>query len=194
MRVFEIGRVINQDGVENEHLAGVAIGMEYKNIAEMVTALFAHLGIGIKYQLQQSGLDILHPKNQAQIILNNKVIGSIGIIHPQVMTNAVGFEVNLSAIDFEAVPHMKAPVLSKFPKTEFDFTFVWDRAYSELEAIWDKFSHPLVTKYCLSGVYENKFTLKFTVSSLEKTLDKAEINKIHQEIVDFATKNSVHLG
>ena len=194
VRVFEIGRVINQDGVENEHLAGVAIGMEYKNIAEMVTALFAHLGIGIKYQLQQSGLDILHPKNQAQIILNNKVIGSIGIIHPQVMTNAVGFEVNLSAIDFEAVPHMKAPVLSKFPKTEFDFTFVWDRAYSELEVIWDKFSHPLVTKYCLSGVYENKFTLKFTVSSLEKTLDKAEINKIHQEIVDFATKNSVHLG
>jgi len=29
---------------------------------------------------------------------------------------------------------------------------------------------------------------------MEKTLDKAEINKIHQEIVDFAAKNSVHLG
>ena len=194
VRVFEIGRVIEEDGVETEHLAGVAVGMDYKKVAEMLTALFAHVGTPVKYRLQQTNLNILHPKNQAQIMLGEKVIGVIGIVHPQVMANAVGFEVNLSAIDFNNVPQVKAPILSKFPKTEFDFTFVWDKPYAELEAIWNRFSHPLVTKYCLSGVYENKFTLTFTVSSLEKTLDKAEINKIHQEIVDFAAKNSVHLG
>ena len=194
VRVFEIGRVIEEDGVETEHLAGVAVGMDYKKVAEMLTALFAHVGTPVKYRLQQTNLNILHPKNQAQIMLGEKVIGVIGIVHPQVMANAVGFEVNLSAIDFNNVPQVKAPILSKFPKTEFDFTFVWDHVYADLEAIWDKFSHPLVTKYCLSGVYENKFTLTFTVSSLEKTLDKAEINKIHQEILDFAAKNSVLLG
>lgn len=194
IRVFEIGRVIEEDGVETEHLAGVAVGMDYKKVAEMLTALFAHVGTPVKYRLQQTNLNILHPKNQAQIMLGEKVIGVIGIVHPQVMANAVSFEVNLSAIDFNNVPQVKAPILSKFPKTEFDFTFVWDKPYAELEAIWNRFSHPLVTKYCLSGVYENKFTLTFTVSSLEKTLDKAEINKIHQEILDFAAKNSVLLG
>ena len=194
VRVFEIGRVINQDGTETERLAGVAVGMDYKLLSEMVTAVFAHLGVTIKYQLQQSNLDILHPKNQAQIICDKKVIGLIGIIHPQVMPNAVGFEIDLSLVDFANVEQVKAPVLSKFPKTEFDFTFVWDKPYAELEAIWNRFSHPLVTNYRLSGIYENKFTLTFTVSSMEKTLDKAEINKIHQEIVDFAAKNSVHLG
>jgi len=194
VRVFEIGRVINEDGSETEHLAGVAIDIDYKNVAEMVMDLFEHLGVPVKFKLHQSHLDILHPKNQAQIMLDEKVIGLIGIVHPQVMVNAVGFEVDLSAIDFCVVPQEKAPVLSRFPKTEFDFTFIWDADYAELEKIWDSFDHPLVTNYCLSGIYENKFTLTFTVSSLEKTLDKVEINKIHQEILDFAAKNSVHLG
>ena len=194
VRVFEIGRVINQDGTETEHLAGVAVGMDYKTLSEMVTALFAHLGTPIKFQLEQLNLDCWHPKNHAQILFGQQVVGSIGIVHPQVMTNAVGFEVNLSAIDFATVAPVLAPVLSKYPKTELDFTFVWNDVYAKLDAIWAQFHHPLVTKYCLSGIYENKVTLTFTVSSLEKTLDKAEINKIHQEILDFATKNSVHLG
>ncbi len=194
VRVFEIGRVINQDGSETVNLAGVAVGMNYKVASEMVSDLFNHLGTPIEYKLQGNDWAIWHPKNQAQIICSGKVVGSIGIIHPQVMVDAIGFEVNLSAIDFEKVESSVAPVLSKFPKTELDFTFVWDGVFADLDAIWCKFHHPLVTRYCLSGVYENKFTLTFTVSSTEKTLDKAEINKIHQEILDFAARNSVHLG
>ncbi|MBR4418887.1 MAG: phenylalanine--tRNA ligase subunit beta [Clostridia bacterium] len=194
VRVFEIGRVINQDGSETVNLAGVAVGMGYKVASEMISDLFARLGTPVEYKLQGNDWAVWHPKNQAQIICNGKVVGAIGIIHPQVMVDSVGFEVNLNAIDFEKVESSVAPVLSKFPKTEFDFTFIWNGVYADLDAIWQKFKHPLVTKYCLSGVYENKFTLTFTVSSTEKTLDKAEINKIHQEILDFATRNSVHLG
>ncbi|MBQ7973611.1 MAG: phenylalanine--tRNA ligase subunit beta [Clostridia bacterium] len=194
VRVFEIGRVINKDGSETEHLAGVAVGMDYKVLSEMITDLFNRLGIMVQYQLKQLDLNVWHPKNHAQILYKNQVVGSIGIIHPQVMSNAVGFEVNLSAIDFTTVEQCVAPVLSKFPKTQLDFTFVWNDVYAGLESIWSQFRHPLVTKYCLTAVYENKFTLTFTVSSLEKTLDKAEINKIHQEILDFAEQNGVHLG
>ncbi|MBO5229549.1 MAG: hypothetical protein J6B20_02010 [Clostridia bacterium] len=194
MRVFEIGRVINQDGTETEHLAGVAVGMDYKAFSEMVTDLFERLGTPITYQMKTIDWEVWHPRNHAQIVCAGKVVGAIGIVHPQVMTNAVAFEVNLSGIDFQAVPQSVAPILSKFPKTELDFTFVWNEHFAKLDAIWAKFKHPLVTKYCLTGVYENKFTLTFTVSSTEKTLDKAEINKIHQQILDFATQNSVHLG
>lgn len=194
VRVFEIGRVINQDGTETEHLSGVAVGMDYKAFSEMVTDLFERLGTPIAYQMKTINWEAWHPTNHAQIIYAGKVIGAIGIVHPQVMTNTVAFEVNLSGIDFQAIPQSVAPILSKFPKTELDFTFVWNEHFAKLDAIWTKFKHPLVTKYCLTGVYENKFTLTFTVSSTEKTLDKAEINKIHQQILDFATQNSVHLG
>ena len=194
VRIFEIGRVINQDGSESEHLSGVAIDMEYKAVSEMVTALLAHLGVSIVYCLQTIENAMWHPTNHAQILVNGVVVGEIGIIHPQVMTNAVGFEVDLSRIDFQNVAKAHAPVLSKFPKTELDFTFVWNDVYAKLDAIWAGYHNALVTKHCLKAVYGNKFTLTFTVSSTEKTLDKAEINKIHQEILDFAAQNNVQLG
>ena len=194
LRVFEIGRVINQDNTETEHLAGVAVGMDYKVASEMVTALFAHLGLTVAYQLQPTEVNWWHPTNHAQILINGAVVGEIGIIHPQVMPDAVGFEVNLSQIDFQHVAKEHAPVLSKFPKTELDFTFVWNDIYAKLEKIWSDYHNSLVTKCCLKTVYGNKFTLTFTVSSTEKTLDKTEINKIHQEILDFASRNNVQLG
>lgn len=194
VRVFEIGRVIDEKQIETEHLAGVAVGMDYKALAEMVTTIFNHLGIQLDYQLQKADLDIWHPTNRAQILYHEQVIGCIGIIHPQIMANAVGFEINLSQIDFQNVAKEHAPILSKFPKTELDFTFVWHDNYAALDAIWANYHNPLVTKRCLKVVYGNKFTLTFTVSSTEKTLDKTEINKIHQEILDFATQNNVKLG
>ena len=194
VRVFEIGRVINQNGTETEHLAGVAVGMDYKKVGEMVTSIFDHLGISIAYQLHKQELDFWHPTNHAQILCGKNVIGMIGIIHPQIMPNAVGFEVNLSQLDFQSVVKEKAPILSKFPKTELDFTFIWNDTYSNLDAIWTEYHNLLVVKRCLKSVYGNKFTLTFTVSSTEKTLDKAEINKIHQEILDFAARNNVQLG
>ncbi|MBO4823669.1 MAG: phenylalanine--tRNA ligase subunit beta [Clostridia bacterium] len=194
VRVFEIGRVINQDGSESEHLAGVAVGMNYKLVSEMVTALLSHLGVEIAYQLQQTEEAVWHPTNHAQIMYHGVVVGSIGIIHPQVMTDAVGFEIDLSKIDFQNVAQVQAPILSKFPKTELDFTFVWQDNYAKLDAIWLQYHNPLVVKRRLKAVYGNKFTLTFTVSSTEKTLDKAEINKIHQEILDFAGRNNLLLG
>ncbi len=194
VRVFEIGHVINQDGMETENLAGVAVGMDYKTLSEVVATLFTQVGLPVTFRLEQSTLGVWHPKNNALILQGDKVVGTIGIIHPQVMANAVGFELNLSVLDYQSITQELAPKLSKFPKTELDFTFVWDGVFADLDAIWHKYKNPLVTKYCLSGVYENKFTLTFTLSSTEKTLDKTEINKIHQEILDFATQNSVHLG
>ena len=194
VRVFEIGRVINQDGTESEHLSGVAVGMDYKLVSEMITVVFKHLGFSIAYRLQPTDDAMWHPTNHAKIVSGKTVIGEIGIIHPQVMANAVGFEVNLSQLDFQNVAQEHAPILSKFPKTELDFTFVWNHVYADLEQIWSHFANPLVTKRCLKAVYGNKFTITFTVSSTEKTLDKAEINKIHQEILDFAAQNNVKLG
>jgi len=194
VRVFEIGRVVNENGCETENLAGVAVGMGYKALSEMITSVFAQVGLPVSFRLEQSKLGMWHPKNNAQILQGDKVVGTIGIIHPQVMSDAVGFELDLSAFDFRLISQGVAPVLSKFPKTELDFTFVWNGVFADLDAIWRKYHNPLVVKYCLSGVFENKFTLTFTLSSTEKTLDKAEINKIHQEILDFATQNSVHLG
>lgn len=195
VRVFEIGRVINADGSESEHLAGVVVAMPYLAVAQLLTATFDRLGFKLDYKLKTLNEPTFHPTNNAEIWCNGQLVGKIGIIHPHVITYApaVGFEINLSAIAWDSVPQNSAPVLSKFPKTELDFTFVWDGIYAELATIMAGFKHPYVTGQRLTAVYENRYTLTFTVSCREKTLDKEEIKQIHQEIVDFAAKNSVHL-
>ena len=149
--------------------------------------------VRVKVLSKMDGLITLSTYKSATMVMVS-VVGMIGIVHPQVMANTVGFEINLSQLDFQNVAKEHAPILSKFPKTELDFTFVWKDCYAKLENIWTGYHNPLVTRRYLKAVYGNKFTLTFTVSSTEKTLDKAEINKIHQEILDFAARNNVQLG
>ena len=195
VRVFEIGRVINADGTESEHLAGVAVWMSYHDVAQILVGIFDRLGFKLEYKIKTLDDPTFHPINNAEIWCNGQCVGKIGKIHPRVISyaEAVGFEINLSAIAWGSVPQNLAPVLSKFPKTELDFTFVWDGVYADLAAIMAGFKHPYVMGQRLTAVYENRYTLTFTVSSREKTLDKEEIKQIHQEIVDFAARNSVHL-
>lgn len=196
VRVFEIGRVINADGSESEHLAGVAVWMSYHDVAQNLVSIFDRLGLQLTYKIKTLNEPIFHPINNAEIWCNGKCVGKIGKVHPSVIAYAdtVAFEINLSAIAWDAVPQNLAPHISKFPKTELDFTFVWSGIYADLAAVFAKFNHPLVQQWRLTAVYENKFTLTFTIGSYEKTLDKEEIRQIHKEIVDFATKNSVNLN
>lgn len=195
VRVFEIGRVINADGTESEHLAGTAVCLPYHEVARMLVSIFDRLGFVLEYKINTVDNPVFHPTNNAEIWCNGQCVGKIGIVHPRVLgyAQAVAFEIDLSTIAWNSVPQNLAPVLSKFPKTELDFTFVWNGIYADLAKIMAEFNHPYVTGQHLTAVYENRYTLTFTVSCREKTLDKEEIKQIHQEIVDFAAKNSVHL-
>ena len=42
---------------------------------------------GADYRLKESSDPMYFPKRGAEIILNNEVIGSIGIMHPEVLEN-----------------------------------------------------------------------------------------------------------
>jgi phenylalanyl-tRNA synthetase beta chain len=198
VRVCEIGRVIvgldkNGNGIEEKHFGGAATGADYTETAHMLTDVFGSFGIKISYKLGASANERFHPKNNAQIFAGGKAVGEIGIIHPKVMEGAVGFAINLDGIDFNNVRQAAAPKLSKFPKTELDFTFIWDGIYAELNQIFDKFQNPAVLNRQLTGIFGNRYTLTFTVGSFDKTLTSAELGAVHAEIKAYAEQNGVNL-
>ncbi len=192
--VFEIGRVVNQKHLEEKHFSGVTSNHSYKEISEMLVDIFGILGMRVQYELSGCQSNKFHPVNNAVIIIDGKKVGQIGIIHPRIFKDSVGFEVNLSALDWGSIDKTVAPVLSKFPKVELDFTFVYNGIYSDLDAIFSKYKNALVIDRKLSGIYENKYTLTFTLCSMQKTLEKEEIGNIHKEIIDFASGNGVNLN
>jgi phenylalanyl-tRNA synthetase beta subunit len=94
-------------------------------------------------------------------------------------------------------PEAKRKKASKFPKTTLDFTITTKSIYGDLEAVFDKFKHPLSLGYRLKDVYvrpqddgQTSYTLQFTIASHEKTLTADEINAVWQSIVDHGKKHN----
>jgi phenylalanyl-tRNA synthetase beta chain len=200
IRVFEIGRVItgldrNGNGTEEKHLSGIvcvkgaAVADIYREAADILRDINGRFTFKIGHAADAK----FHPKNNAGIYLYDKKIGEVGIINPRVNRDTVGFEVNLSALDFDKFPHAAAPKISKFPKTELDFTFVWDGIYAELDAKLNSFKNEFLLSRRLSAIYENHYTMTFTVGSFEKTLTGAEIGAIHSAVMDFAEQNALKI-
>ncbi|MCL2228713.1 MAG: phenylalanine--tRNA ligase subunit beta [Firmicutes bacterium] len=180
IKIFEIGRVV-LNGKEQRHLC-ICVP-DYKELSEIVSDI-----IPCKFDIGKSGF---HPKNNANIIVNGKVVGGIGVYVGVDMAVA---EIVLDAIDPNLlVPEKLFPMPTKYQKNTLDFTFEHDGVYGEIKNVFDKFSHKYNMGFKLKDVYKNCFTVQFTVASHEKTLESEDINDIWQKIIDFGKANSLTL-
>ena len=179
IRIFEIGKVVVK-GKEQRHL-GICIP-SYTELAQILRELF-----GAKFKITSTGTGIIHPKNNAVVIIGGKEVGQIGVIAGE---NAAVAEINLDALEgFEREAIFKQP--SRFQKNNLDFTFETDKLYGDVQAVFEKFTHPLNMGFRLKDVFKNKYTLQFTVGSFEKTLTAEDINDIWGKIIKHGEKNGL---
>jgi len=187
IRIFEIGSVYTGKN-EEKHLCIVM--PSYIELANCVRDLF-----GVKFNIGKAKQGYLHPKNNASF--NG---GFIGIV-PDKREIAVA-EVNLEAVGLPrpsgARNDGRAVVrVSKYQKNYLNFTFETDKPYGDVEAIFEKFSHPLIMGFRLFDIFKKEekmcFTLEFTVGSYEKTLDSKDINDVWSKIIEFGRKNGLTL-
>lgn len=212
--IFEIGSVctgIGKDGnaVESRVLAlcmaskNQSGDLLYKKISEIMRDIFGLEGYRLRYKIGGMNKDnYLHPKNNAAIMIGDKLVGGIGIVHPMT-ASAIDPKINLAAaaihldwLDGLAEKRQNSVRISKFQKNVLDFTFVSDKLYGDIEAAFDKFTHPLFMDYSLKDVYgENplSYTLAFTVGSFEKTLTAADIEDVHKAIIGHGKKSKIEL-
>jgi len=194
IRIFEVGKVWNGTQ-ERRHLA-ICIP-SYQELAQIVRELF-NAKFNIPSQTKRNCQDFFHPKNNAGISVNGNEIGFIGQV---IGKNCAAASINLDKFTDHEINQITGVTKSfstpsKYQKNHLDFTFEFakgEHIYGDIETIFEKFSHPLNMGFKLKDIYENKYTLQFTVGSYEKTLTSDDINDIWAKIIAHGKKNGLTL-
>ena len=140
-----------------------------------------------------------HPGQSADIIVNGKKYGIIGLVHPNKCDEKVYVaEINLSKLLELKTGKMKYKEISKFPSIKKDIAVVVDKSIESLEiAKWVKKAGgsnlsevEVFDVYEGKGIEEGKRSLAYsmTFSSFDKTLTDEEINPIMEKIINSLEK------
>ena len=141
----------------------------------------------------------MHPKICMDIMLDNKVIGILGQVHPltlkafDVKNDVWAFEFSLKNLEkhFDAQTFKKAKDVSNLPTSERDLSFVLDKTipYAKVEKVLT----PIDAKYNLIDLYQGpnlaegkkSMTLHFEFTAKEKTLTDKEVNLAMENILNI---------
>ncbi len=211
---FEIGRIVDEldakkEVVEKKHL-GIAIYsltktekelyFEVKEIVEHIAQEF--LNKAVSFKMRKQNRSYVHPINNADILIDDKNVGFIGILHPTTK-NAINKKsaVAVCEIDFTKLANIEEEKVlvkmpSKYQATTLDFNFVMDKevAYGEtvenLKKIDTNLSYDISLKdiYTDNNLFSNKKSVTYTVKlwSDDHTLTGEEIEKFHKDFIQNA--------
>lgn len=206
VKFFEIGVVFDLDGgqlKERSCIAGLLMGeqgnlnwsesarlFDFYDLKGDLQSLFASLKLD-DVEFIQSSHHALHPGQSAQIVINGKHSGWIGVLHPRLSDafdldqDVVLFELNLESLINPTIPLYKP--ISKYPQIRRDLSFLVDRQISamQIERVirntvkedWLK-SFDVFDVYMGKGIPEDKksIAVAMTLQDDTRTLVDAEIN------------------
>ncbi len=216
VRLFELGLSYVQDsaaenGVRQEPMiAGIAIGdpevenwtqksrhIDFFDIKGDVEALLALTARAQDYEWKVTQCPFLHPGQGADLYLDGRKVGVVGMLHPQAQkdlgfkTPIAVFEIERSALDKRVIPLAKE--ISKFPSVRRDFAFVLDKQVhaSDLTADIRAVGGNLVTDVTIFDVFESEslgdkrsLALGVTLHDNDHTLEDAEVEGVVAKILE----------
>jgi len=205
LKFFEIGKTYYSHE-EPLHLAALLMG-SYQQIAwkketiegsfyvlkGLVDSVLNHFDLVPTYE-RQTAIEGFHPGVCANILVQNKVVGVIGKLHPSSNLDAYTFELNLERL-FEIIePQPKFEVVSKYPNITRDLAFVVDQSIEvgKITKLIEQTARKFLVDLKLFDVYqddkigENKQSLAFslTFNSKEKTLEAQDVDKLMKSILN----------
>ncbi|WP_077615494.1 phenylalanine--tRNA ligase subunit beta [Caenibacillus caldisaponilyticus] len=217
--LYEIGKVFLTEEAaltdlpkERERLAGALTGrlrptdwhhdarpVDFYAAKGVLEGLFDQLGLTerIEYRAasERTGM---HPGRTADILLDGKVIGFVGQVHPTLqktldLTETVVFEVDVEALLKADVPPVRYQALPRYPAIARDIALVVDEAVTagQLAAVIRASGGPLLKDIRLFDVYQGehlpagKKSLAFSLTYLdpERTLTDEEVAAVHERIL-----------
>ncbi len=205
--LFEIGTIIKNN--KNKRILSIIIAGEDKNIAtyynhakNVVTYLFKILKHQIVTFINSANTEDYYDANLAKkIIIDGEEIGSINVLD-KVLTNKLSKKKVIIAIDidFDKFVNINSEtitekVISKYPNVILDYTVILpkDYKYSDLKHALDTFKSNLIDKYELIDVYENKYLIEYTLSSMTKTLEQKELQTFKEQFIDHIKKEGMDI-
>ena len=212
--LFEIGGVFiqNSEQKEPERVAGILAGQigegvysnpyrqpDFFDIKGLVEGILEVCGI-VDYTLQKTDMPIFHPGRNAEVLLDDRQIGTFGEAHPEVLENydlpykAYLFECDVEGLVDTAVFTKRFEPISIYPKVTRDLAIVVDKEIlSDMptELIYTT-GGDVVESVRLFDVYEGeqvpegKKSLAYTITyhSATETLTDKAVNSLHDKVVE----------
>ena len=84
--------------------------------------------------------------------------------------------------------------VSKYPLVYLDYTIILkDNKYQDLEYILNNFKNNLIMNYKLVDVYENKYTISYTLGSNERTLEQEELQLFKDNFLKYIKESGLEI-
>jgi phenylalanyl-tRNA synthetase beta chain len=210
LAAFEIGRIHfrqKEKIIEFPMVAILLTGKEYPphwdrkpmdvdfyDLKGLVENLLQALRIS-SYAFSESAHPTFHPGRQANLTASDLSIGSIGELHPQLLTKldikqkVYYAELNAAYLQALQDPPAKMKPLAQFPSSERDWTIPLEpkETIATLLQIIREASPSLLEKFEVIDLYreENKSnaTLRFTYRDKLKTVSFEEVESAHEKLV-----------
>ena len=137
--IYEISKTYDKDYKETTKVSGLLSGnyltsswntsikVDFYIVKGIIENLLDYMGYNNRYSFVVSNIKELHPGVQANIILDGKVLGIIGKIHPNLTNDDIYvFEFNLDGI-YGRSSKLKYKEPYKYPSVTKDMAFILDK-------------------------------------------------------------------
>jgi len=180
-------------------IIGIYGDVDFYDLKGIIENVMDELNIN-NYRVLPSNHETFHPGRTAELLINNKRIGYLGEIHPDVLDNYdIPVRVYIAELDFEEIAlqanlDVKYKPLPKYPSIERDIAVVVaeEITAAQVEEIIRNKGGKLVEDVKLFDIYrgsqieEGYKSMAYSIvyRSDEKTLTEDDITKVHNKILN----------
>lgn len=207
INIYEISKIFYDDFNEENALCvmtygnyissnwqGVKIKNDFYVLKGIVENLLDYLGFKNRYTFVVGNDSNMHPGIQADILLDRKVIGHLGRIHPSICKDEIyALELFIEKLDVSVKP-TKFKQASKLPSIKRDLAFIVnnDIKNEDIENIIKKTGGRLLTNVDVFDLYtgenigknEKSIAYSLTFSDPTRTLNEEEVMEIFNKIIN----------
>jgi phenylalanyl-tRNA synthetase beta chain len=191
-------------GKTSEDLWGLKVNVDFYDLKGCLENIFYDLKLEKRRYRAEISEPFLHPGQSCFLYVNDTKIGFMGQVHPEVLekmdirSTAYLFEINLDVLEKQLNPRIHYMEVSKFPAVTRDVAFVIPlsmEADKMLEIVLSQ-REDLLENVGIFDIYAGKgleegtksLGLRFSYRAPDRTLTDAEINSIHERIVNSTVR------
>ena len=204
---FEIGTVFDENRNESKKISFIQTGFleqeEISNAGKPKNIDFFSFSKKIlntigKFDLEpMSQIDnaFIHPFQNANVLIDGKVVGYICKLHPSVCEDYDLNDTFVAEIDFEAIKNeiIKTGSYSKFQSSKKDLSIITPKSleYKEIKAVINSLNDTNIKQFNLIDIYSDEklgenesLTIRFVLQNDEKTMEDEDITRTMNAILD----------
>ncbi len=187
-KIFEIGTVIINN--ENKRMLSIILTDTEKRLEniyieakEVVKYLFKALkNKDAIFRNSANSTAYTNDEVRKSIIVDENIIGEINVLKKEYV-NKLSKKKSIVTIDIDFDKYVSlnkntkfAKEVSKYPSVTLDYTIILNnKKYKDLKEALDLFKSNLIKKQELVSVYENKYMIRYTLGSDNKTLEQKDL-------------------